>query len=126
MYTRWSEKNFSPSRLAPSKAFSSPESSSATRKPFPPPPPEALNATGEPIRPAITLRAASTFPTSAVELGVDRDGGDAHLVERPEDADGNLATVGDQDLLEHGRGTLRPFFTRRLPRATPAQPVLGR
>ena len=41
-----SEKNFSPSRAAPSKASCSSSSVSATRKPLPPPPPAALIATG--------------------------------------------------------------------------------
>ena len=35
-----------------------------------------------------------------VELGVDRDGGDPQLAARPHHADGDLAAVGDQDLLE--------------------------
>ena len=36
-----------------------------------------------------------------VELGVDRDGGDSQLAAGPHHADGDLAAVGDQDLLEH-------------------------
>ena len=43
----------------------------------------------------------------AVGLGVDGDGGDAELVERADDADGDLATVGDQDLGEHGGEDIR-------------------
>ena len=43
----------------------------------------------------------------AVGLGVDGDGGDAELVERSDHADGDLATVGDQDLGEHGREDIR-------------------
>ena len=38
----------------------------------------------------------------AVELGVHGDGGDAELAAGPDDADGDLAAVGDQDLCEHG------------------------
>ena len=38
----------------------------------------------------------------AIELGVDRDGRDAELAGGPDDADGDLAAVGDQDLLQHG------------------------
>ena len=37
-----------------------------------------------------------------VELGVHRHGGDAELAAGADDADGDLATVGDQDLLQHG------------------------
>ena len=33
-----------------------------------------------------------------VRLGVDGDGGDAHLLAGPDDPDGDLAPVGDQDL----------------------------
>ena len=36
----------------------------------------------------------------AVRVGVDRRGGDAQLAARPHDADGDLATIGDQDLFE--------------------------
>ena len=39
----------------------------------------------------------------AVELGVDGNAGDAHLLAGPHHADGYLAAVGDQDLREHGR-----------------------
>ena len=38
----------------------------------------------------------------AVGLRVDGDGGDAELVERADDAHGDLSTVGDEDLAEHG------------------------
>ena len=37
----------------------------------------------------------------AVELGVDGDGGDPQLAAGADDPDGDLAAVGDQDLLEH-------------------------
>ena len=39
----------------------------------------------------------------AVGLGVDGDGGDPELVERADDADGDLSAVGDKDLAEHRR-----------------------
>jgi hypothetical protein len=39
----------------------------------------------------------------AVDLGVDRDGPDAHLVERAHHAHGDLAPVCDEDLLERAR-----------------------
>ena len=39
----------------------------------------------------------------AVGLGVDRDGADAHLMERADDADGDLTAVRDEDLLERAR-----------------------
>ena len=38
----------------------------------------------------------------AIELGVDRDGLDAELASGADDAHGDLAAVGDQDLLQHG------------------------
>ncbi len=37
----------------------------------------------------------------SVQLRVDRDRGDPQLAARPHDADGDLAAVGDQDLLQH-------------------------
>jgi hypothetical protein len=46
MYTVGSEKNFSPSRAAPSNASASSSYEAATRNPLPPPPPAALQATG--------------------------------------------------------------------------------
>ena len=36
-----------------------------------------------------------------IELGVDRDGLDAELASGADHAHGDLATVGDQDLLQH-------------------------
>ncbi len=42
----------------------------------------------------------------AVELGVDRDGGDPELLAGTNDSDRDLAAVGDQDLREHAAGTL--------------------
>src|SRR6266540_155298 len=39
----------------------------------------------------------------AIRLGVDRHARDAELLERPHDADGDLAAICDQDLLEHLR-----------------------
>jgi hypothetical protein len=36
-----------------------------------------------------------------VQLGVHRDGGDAELVERADNPDGDLATIGDEDFREH-------------------------
>ena len=52
----------------------------------------------------------------AIDVGVDGDGGDAHLVERAGDADGDLAAVRDEDLLEgagwHGRHRYRGSMAR--------------
>src|SRR6185295_15085137 len=48
----------------------------------------------------------------AVDVGVHRDGGDAHLVERADDADGDLTAVRDEDLakrLRHRARTLTHF-----------------
>ena len=38
----------------------------------------------------------------AIELGVHGHRRDAHLAQRADDADSDLAAVGDQHLLEHG------------------------
>jgi hypothetical protein len=38
---------------------------------------------------------------AAIGLGVDGHAADAHLVQRGGDTAGDLAAVGDQDLLEH-------------------------
>ena len=40
----------------------------------------------------------------AVGLRIDRDAGDAHAVERADDAAGDGAAIGDEDLAEHVRG----------------------
>jgi hypothetical protein len=48
----------------------------------------------------------------AVGFGVDGDGGDAELVERADDAHGDLAPVGDEDLGEHGGAGLYPRAAR--------------
>ncbi len=37
-----------------------------------------------------------------IEFGVDGDRGDPHLLRGADHSDGNFATIGDQDLLEHG------------------------
>ena len=37
----------------------------------------------------------------AVGVGIDGDGGDAHALQRPDDADGDFAAIGDQDFPEH-------------------------
>ena len=42
----------------------------------------------------------------SVGLGVDRDGADAELAQRPQHADGDLTSVGDEYLREH-RGPRR-------------------
>ena len=39
----------------------------------------------------------------AVGVRIDRDRSDAHLARRLDDAAGDLAAIGDQDLLEHER-----------------------
>ena len=49
----------------------------------------------------VRLAGALDVLRVAVGLRVDGDGGDAELVERADDADGDLAAVGDQDLGEH-------------------------
>jgi hypothetical protein len=38
-----------------------------------------------------------------VDLGVDRHAGDTHGTQRPQDAAGDLAAIGDKDFAEHGR-----------------------
>ena len=59
--------------------------------------PRAPGRSGRPRRPSRTWSAAR------VGLGVDGDGGDAHLAAVAHDAAGDLAAVGDEDLLEHRR-----------------------
>ena len=58
----------------------------------------------------------------AVELGVHGDGGDAELAGGADDAHGDLAPVGDQDLLQHGC-QCRWHGRRRTPPPTPARTV---
>ena len=61
----------------------------------------------------------------AVGLGIDGDGGDAHAPGRLDDAAGDLAAVGDQDLLEHvGGDGSRPGLCPR-GRHGPRWPVGG-
>ena len=54
----------------------------------------------------VGLGRAADVQGVAVDLGVDGHRGDAELVQRAADADGDLAAVGDQDLREHGAGRL--------------------
>jgi hypothetical protein len=70
----------------------------------------------------------------AVELGVDGDGGDAHLAAGPYDTDGDLAAVGDEDLLQHkgpfdsGEGTSQlhaPYGVCHVGRDLGCAPVRG-
>ena len=46
---------------------------------------------------------------TAVGLRVDGNGARAEFAQRPEDADGDLPAVGDQDLVEHQRAVLSPL-----------------
>src|ERR1041385_5361337 len=50
---------------------------------------------------AIGLISAAHVKRGAVCFGIDRHGLDAHLMTSADDADGDLATVGDQDFTEH-------------------------
>ena len=64
-----------------------------------------------------TLSSASrTCMALGIGLGVHRNGGDAHLLARPVDAERDLATVGDEDLFEHARGY--SMTTRGSPNST--------
>ena len=64
----------------------------------------------------------------AVGLRVDADRDDPHLLQRPHDADRDLAPVGDEDLLEHGggvycdRGRLARLHAARRSRGVLAHP----
>ena len=49
-------------------------------------------------------RDALHVPRVAIGVGIDRNGLDAHLARRLDDAAGDLAAVGDQDLGEHQGG----------------------
>ncbi len=53
----------------------------------------------------------------AVGLGMDGDGGDAHLLAGAVNAKGDLATVGDEDFLEH-RSRRYSMTTRGSPNST--------
>jgi hypothetical protein len=64
-----------------------------------------------------------------VALGVDTDRADAELAEGPEDADRDLPSVGDENLLEHERAVFSPCRDRRRPahrRACRIGPARGR
>ncbi len=59
----------------------------------------------QPLADPVGLVGLEAVQAELVLLGIDRDGALAHLVGRPHDADGDLASVGDEDFLElcHGR-----------------------
>ena len=59
---------------------------------------------GGPAAEVVGLVGARDVRRVAVELGVDGDARDAQLLERADDANRDLAAVGDQDLREHRRG----------------------
>ncbi len=44
----------------------------------------------------------------AVGLAIDRDRAEAELARRPDDADGDLAAIGYEELLEHGKRARQP------------------
>jgi hypothetical protein len=54
----------------------------------------------------------------AVGLGIHRHGRDAHALGRLDDAAGDLATVGDQDLSQHRRRSPRSEYAGRSPPAS--------
>src|SRR5204862_804988 len=60
----------------------------------------------------------------AVGLGVDRDRGDSELAQRPEDANGDLTTVGDEHLGERRHRRRIVDYSCSLPRA-PGAPSDG-
>jgi hypothetical protein len=69
--------------------------------------PSAVGLDGaEPLADAVGLVRLEAVEAELVLLGVDGDGALAQLGRRAHDADGDLATVGDQDLLELGHGRL--------------------
>jgi hypothetical protein len=49
----------------------------------------------------VGLVGQSDMESVAVELAVDGDRGDAHLLARTDHADGDLTSIGDEDLCEH-------------------------
>ena len=65
----------------------------------------AVDAAGRPD--ADVLVGKADVQRVLVGLGVDRDGLDAELAAREDDAQGDFAAVGDQDFLEH---TIRPAY----------------
>ena len=58
----------------------------------------------EPLADAIGLVGLETVQAEFVFFGVDSDRLFAHFIGRAHDANGDLATVGDQDFLELGHG----------------------
>src|SRR6266702_6499981 len=51
-----------------------------------------------------------------IRLGVDRDGGDSHFLERPQDSAGYGATISDKNFIEHSyprRGSGRAWDCNR-------------
>ena len=46
-----------------------------------------------------------------IALRVDRDRADAELAQRPEDADRDLSSIGDQNLVEHERAVFSTAWT---------------
>jgi len=65
----------------------------------------ALGRYGRPDQ--VGLVALPDVGRIAIGLRVDGDRGDAHLAERPRDPYRDLAAVCDQNLLEHGRDSIR-------------------
>ena len=58
----------------------------------------------QPFADQIGLIGFESVQRELVFLGIDRDGFLAHFIGRAHDANGNLATVGDKDLLDIGHG----------------------
>ena len=48
-----------------------------------------------------TASSARAMQRTGVRVGIDGDGGDAQLLTGTNDADGDLAAVGDEDFTEH-------------------------
>src|SRR5262249_34392149 len=71
-------------------------------RPHPRPPPPVAPPRFRPPAPA-RLVAHTRVERATIGVRVDGDRADPHLVQRGGDAAGDLAAVGDQDLLEHGR-----------------------
>src|SRR5206468_1597808 len=57
----------------------------------------------------IRLVGLEAVQREAVFMGVDRDRADAQLMSRAEDANGDFAAIGDQQLADRARGWLHLF-----------------
>jgi hypothetical protein len=56
----------------------------------------------------VSLVRFANMQRGAIDVGINRDGGDSHLVARADDADSNLSPICDENLFEHGSVAAAP------------------